>query len=348
VRSALLRWYRTHRRDLPWRDTDDPYAIWVSEVMLQQTQVATVIPYYERFLERFPDPASLARADEEEVLGMWSGLGYYRRARALRQGAIAVVERHGGRLPRDPRSLQALPGIGRYTAGAIASIAFDTPAPILDGNVRRVLSRLLAVGNERPPRAVERHLWDVAAALAEGPHPGDLNQALMELGALVCLPRKPRCDSCPLRSRCRGLAGGDPEAFPAVRPRPSTVRVRVAAALVERAGSVLVERPGDDNPLRGTWDLPAIEIGEDDDPDGRLRAYLRSRHGIDVAVRGPGGRASHGILNRRLRLEGRSCRLLRGRVAGSDRLRWLPLPPGDVAISAATRKLLPESRGRGT
>ncbi|MGH7289297.1 MAG: A/G-specific adenine glycosylase, partial [Myxococcota bacterium] len=214
VRSVLLTWYRRERRDLPWRRTRDPWAIWVSETMLQQTRVETVIPYYERFLERFPSVQALADAEPDELMKSWAGLGYYSRARNLKAAAHKVVEEHGGRVPDDLEALRELPGVGRYTAGALASIAFDRPAPIVDGNVARVLARLLDLDFDVKSPAGQRRLWDEAAALADGPSPGDLNQALMELGALVCTPRAPRCPLCPLREDCRGLAAGRAEALP--------------------------------------------------------------------------------------------------------------------------------------
>jgi len=193
IRRALLDWYRANRRDLPWRRTRDPYAIWISETMLQQTRVETVIPYYERFLERFPDVAALADAESDDVLGAWAGLGYYSRARNLQAAARQIAERHGGRVPDDVEALRALPGIGRYTAGALASIAFDRPEPIVDGNVARVLARVKGIREDVKQPAVVKRLWEEAARLARGPAPGDLNQALMELGATVCVPGEPRC-----------------------------------------------------------------------------------------------------------------------------------------------------------
>src|SRR5512134_738690 len=214
VRRALLAWYRRERRDLPWRRTRDPWAIWVSETMLQQTRVETVIPYYERFMQRFPNVAALADADTDELMSHWAGLGYYSRARNLKAAASQVVREHGGRVPGDVEALRALPGVGRYTAGALASIAFDRPAPIVDGNVARVLARLLDLDLDVRSPAGQRRLWAEAEALANGPSPGDLNQALMELGALVCTPRTPRCADCPVRRRCRGRAAGRAEALP--------------------------------------------------------------------------------------------------------------------------------------
>jgi A/G-specific adenine glycosylase len=340
LRAPLLRWFARHKRDLPWRRTRDPYAIWVSEVMLQQTQVATVLPYYRRFLERFPDVAHVADATEEEVLGYWSGLGYYRRARSLHAGARQVMERHGGLVPHDPLALRALPGVGRYTAGAIASIAFGRAEPVLDGNVRRVLTRALALDGATVGFAREtRRLWDAAAHLARGRRPGDVNQALMELGALVCTPAGPRCRRCPVRTLCRACAEGDPEAYPANPPRPKTHTARVAVAWVRRGERVLLERPDDGNPLRGTWDLPAIELATDADAVAALDDKL-ARHGLSVAVGEPVARVRHGIMNRRLTLDVFRCRVRGGRVAGRDDLCWVGWAQlATTAVSGATRKV---------
>jgi len=331
-RGPLLRWYGRHARELPWRRTRDPYAVWVSEIMLQQTQVATVIPYYERFLERFPDVEALAAAAEEEVLASWSGLGYYRRARALHATARLLVREHGGRLPDTAEALRALPGIGRYTGGAIASIAFDRAEPIVDGNVRRVLSRLLA-------RNEERALWEAAAELARGRNPGKLNQGLMELGALICTPVAPRCTSCPWRSGCAAHATGRPTDFPAAKPRPRTESATVAIAWIERGGRVLLERPPGGSPLRGSWDLPAVEI------DGAAAGAEKLQHrlsaaGLSANVEPHVAELRHGIMNRRLTLRVFPCRLKRGRVAGRDSLRWVrPDELPGTAHSGATRKI---------
>jgi A/G-specific adenine glycosylase len=232
VRRRLLDWYGRSRRDLPWRRVRDPYAIWVSEVMLQQTRVATVIPYYERFLARFPTLTALARAEESEVLAAWQGLGYYRRARALHRGARAVAADHGGSLPRDLEGLRAIPGIGPYTAGAIASIAFDTPAPVVDGNVTRVLCRLYALGGDPAKNPLRAELWRRAAQLVPAARASDFNQALMELGATVCTPRAPRCDECPLRRACLARSHGSAEALPEKKRRLPTVAVRASAGVV--------------------------------------------------------------------------------------------------------------------
>jgi A/G-specific adenine glycosylase len=304
--------------------------------MLQQTQVATVIPYYRRFLERFPGVDDLAEAPEEAVLSAWSGLGYYRRARALQAAAREVRDRFGGRLPDDAEKLRSLPGIGRYTAGAIASMAFGLEEPVLDGNVRRVLCRIRGVAE--PP---EVDLWGMAQELVRGNSPGDLNQALMELGALVCTPRSPRCTRCPLRLQCRALASDDPEAFPARRPIGRFEKVRVAVARVRRGDRILLERPGDASPFRGTWDLPAVEVAPGADPRARIEVALGRRHGVTIEAGQRAGAASHGILRRRLTLEMFDCRLVRGRTSGHDDLRWVrPADLPETAVSGATHKLL--------
>ena len=231
VRDALLSWYDVHRRDLPWRRARDPYAIWVSEVMLQQTRVETVVPYFERFMERFPTPAALAGASEDEVMAAWSGLGYYRRARLLHSGVREVVARYGGRVPGDAEARRALPGVGRYTAGAIGSIAFGAEEPIVDGNVARVLARVHGIATPLGKAETERALWAVAGELVRGPRPGDLNQALMELGATVCTPAGARCDACPIARACVARREGRTEELPVPRARKAPLPVALVAVV---------------------------------------------------------------------------------------------------------------------
>jgi len=258
LRTAILDWYLEHRRDLPWRRSRDPYAIWVSEVMLQQTRVETVIPYYERFLKRFPSVRALARATEADVLAAWSGLGYYSRARNLRRAAETVEREHLGELPRDPATLRALPGIGEYTAAAIASIAFGVPAAAIDGNVIRVLARIDGRRGRRNSSALRREVTERAAALAHGPRPGDWTQALMELGATVCLPRDPLCERCPAARRCLARKSGEPDRYPesAITAAPKPER---RVLLVARAGGrvFLMTDPAD---AHATWTLPYVAV----------------------------------------------------------------------------------------
>jgi len=263
LRTALLAWYARERRDLPWRRTRDPYAVWISEAMLQQTRVETVVPYYERFLARLPDVAALARADEDEVLGLWSGLGYYSRARALRAAACAIVARHGGELPRTQAEWLALPGVGPYTAGAVLSIAFSVSAALVDGNVQRVFARLFALQERLGSRALTEQSWALARALVPAPgeehDPGQWNQALMELGARVCTPRAPACAVCPVRAHCKAQALGRAAELPLPKERRAPLAVELELAGVQRAGHwLLVRRPARGR-MAGLLELPTRE-----------------------------------------------------------------------------------------
>ncbi len=259
LHSKLSAWFAAHKRDLPWRADRDPYRVWISEAMLQQTRVDAVRPYFARFLERFPTLRSLAEAPEADVLAAWSGLGYYRRARTLRQAARAIVADHDGVFPRERESLLALPGIGPYTAGAIASIAFDAREPLVDGNVARVLSRLFALDGD--PRSSDAQLWSLARELLPTESScGDWNQALMELGALVCTPREPRCGTCPLRAECRALEEDRVDELPRPKPRPSAIAVDLVVIAVVADGRWLLERRPSSGRMADMWQLPTIEI----------------------------------------------------------------------------------------
>ncbi len=261
IRGKLLAWYRRSRRPLPWRGTRDPYRIWISEVMLQQTRVAAVLPYYERFLARFPDVAALASAPEPELLAAWSGLGYYSRARNLQRAARQIVARGG--FPRDYDSIRALPGVGAYTAAAIASIAFGLPRAVLDGNVARVLARLANDHGDIRSGAVRRRLEESARALLDARRPGDFNQALMELGATVCLPRAPRCESCPLNAHCLARQENTAGRLPVSSGRAPAIREERALAVVRGPrGLLLRQRGAGEARLAGFWELPeASELG---------------------------------------------------------------------------------------
>ena len=289
-RAALLRWYRKHRRDLPWRRTRDPYAIWVSEIMLQQTRVETVIPFYLRFLDRFPTPAALARARESDVLAAWSGLGYYRRARNLHAGAALVGREHGGEVPRSLQSLQSLPGIGAYTAAAIASIAFDVPAAAVDGNVIRVLARWDGLRGRRDDGDLKRAVASRAEVFAPGAHPGDWTQALMELGATICLPRAPLCERCPVSRLCRAAASGEPDRY----PEPATVGAvkrerRVLLLLRKGARVLLLPDPADDG---ATLAPPHLPVRGSRDSARVARALART-HGAAAPPLGPARTIRH-------------------------------------------------------
>ncbi len=343
LRRALLAWYRAEKRDLPWRRTRDPYAIWISETMLQQTRVEAVIPYYERFLARFPDVGTLATADLDDVLSQWAGLGYYSRARNLKRAAEDVVNRFGGRVPDGVDALRELPGVGRYTAGAIASIAFDHPAPIVDGNVARVLARVLGLREPIESSAVKARLWAAAEHLAEGPAPGDLNQALMELGARICVPRAPRCDECPVSRFCDARAAGDAESLPLRAPRRAPKRVHAVAALVLRGGKALaVQRPAK-GLLGGLWELPGGEAPARERSAAAVAELLRVRTGLVVEKLERLGEVEHLFTHRTLRMRVFAGAATGGRVRldGWDRHKWLA--PGDfdsVPCGNLTKKAL--------
>jgi len=265
LRSELLEWYDRHRRDLPWRGIDDPYRTWVAEMMLQQTRVATVVDYYERWMERFPDVESVAEAEVDDVLEIWEGLGYYRRARYVHESAGRIVEEYGGELPGDPEELEELPGIGPYTAGAIASIAFERCTPVVDGNVSRVLSRLHAIEGDPTDRSNKEAYWALAEGMVDPARPGDFNQAMMELGATVCTPREPSCLLCPVRGHCRAFEEGQPEAYPDRASRATQRPVDLATcAVVARSAegerSTYVVKREADGLLGGLWEFPTVEL----------------------------------------------------------------------------------------
>lgn len=260
--GELLAWFEAARRDLPWRRDRDAYRVWISESMLQQTRVEAVIPYFERFLARFPTVADLAAARVEDVLAAWSGLGYYRRARSLHEAARAVVERHGGVFPSARAELLALPGIGPYTAGAVASIAFDRPEPLVDGNVARVLARIFALDAPQESAGFRAATWDRATELVAelgGRSAGEWNQALMELGALVCVPREPRCPVCPIRSACAAYERGLALELPRPKRRPTVIEVELHVALVRSGESWLMAQRPPGGRMAGLWELPTIE-----------------------------------------------------------------------------------------
>ena len=335
--KALLGWYRRNRRDLPWRRDRDPYRIWVAEVMLQQTTVKSVVPYYAAFLERFPDAAALAKASEEAVVAAWSGLGYYHRARNLRRGAQHVALHHGGHLPRTLEAALAVPGVGLYTASAVLSIAHGVPLPVVDGNVRRVLARLRALRG--PEWRRDGPYYNLAEDLLDRESPGDWNQALMELGAMVCTPRRPACPACPVRSACRARALGLEERLPEARPRRAPVDVTVAAALVEKDGRVLMVRRAEGRLMGRMWEVPQTSLEARGLSD--LARELLVRHDLAVV---PGvllARARHTVTFRRIRVEAYRARLRRNVPADPERYRWVtPAELDSLPVSSMTRKIL--------
>ena len=260
VQKSLLDWYDRNKRDLPWRRSKDPYAIFVSEMMLQQTQVKTVIPYFERFLKELPDWKSLAKAKEETVLKLWEGLGYYRRARNLQAAAQKITGDLGGKLPDTMEAILEIPGVGPYSAGAILSIAFQKPHPVVDGNVIRVFSRLFLLKGNLKAGEGHKKVWELAESLISRERPGDFNQAVMELGATVCLPDNPQCLLCPVMSHCLAAKKGLQNELPEMPKAAPTVEVPMAALFVEQKGKVLVKRRSEDEKwLKGLWEFPSAE-----------------------------------------------------------------------------------------
>jgi len=340
IRQKLLGWYDEAARDLPWRHTRDPYAIWVSEVMLQQTRVETVIPYYERFLASFPTPRDLAEADEDAVLSHWSGLGYYRRARLLHTGVREVVAQYGGQVPEDAEARRALPGVGRYTAGAIGSIAFEKEEPIVDGNVTRVLARLFRIGTPVGASVTSKRVWELAARLVPGARPGAFNQAVMELGATVCTPKQPSCESCPVAQHCEARAHGEVDTLPVPRLRKAPNRVKLAAVVATQGRGpdqrVWLLR-SEQSLFAGLWGLPMIPRSAFDlsDPRGALRdAGILASLGPE-----PIGELNHVLTHRRMQIDVFRATGAKAETSETRRL-FRTDDLGSVGVSTLTKKLL--------
>lgn len=349
--SDLMRWFAAEARDLPWRRTQDPYAVWISEIMLQQTQVKTVVPYWERWMKTLPDAPRLARMPEARLLKLWEGLGYYNRARNLQKAARIMVARHGGLFPQRFEDILALPGVGRYTAGAVASIAFNLPAPIVDGNVVRVLARIFGIGGNPKERAVNTRLWHLAETLVQAaallpavktriPAAGNcsvFNQSLMELGALLCTPRQPRCDVCPACSRCAAFRHGRIGELPGLGKRNKPVERHVAAFVVEHEGAFLVRQrpPGMVN--AGLWEFPN---GETAPGTTDLRSAAASILGAEVRALKPLCRFKHSITRYRITVEAVRVCIQPGRteqIAGA----WFKTNKLEkLAFTAAHRRIL--------
>ena len=296
IAPALLEWYRRGHRELPWRDTTDPYRIWISEIMLQQTQVETVLPYYERWFAHFPTLAALARAEEERVLKAWEGLGYYARARHLHAAASEIVERHGGEFPDDFDAVVELKGVGRSTAGAICALAFGHRVPILDGNVKRVLARLSADGGAPDKPATLRRWWALAEKLLpEGTADNRAyGNALMELGATVCLPKNPACLFCPLNTRCAAFQRGRPEDFPASKPRkPRPHRHWLALFVQRRDGALLARKREREGLWGGLWEFPTLEWSGRGLDKALAEDFARRRWGTPGTVKGRAAVVEH-------------------------------------------------------
>jgi A/G-specific adenine glycosylase len=350
VRERLAAWYEEARRDLPWRVNGDPYRILVSEMMLVQTTVTAVIPYFERFLRRFPSVGSLAEADEADVLKSWEGLGYYRRARQLHAAARMIVDEYGGTIPADLAAVRALPGVGRYIAGAILSFAFDRPEPIVEANSQRVLARLLAIKENLKTASTQERIWQAAARLVPAVGAGTFNQALMELGALVCTPREPGCLVCPLASVCAARRLGLQDVLPVITPKPPPLAVTEACAIVVREGLVLVVQRGRGGLWEQFWEFPTVHL-EGVDPAGRsfgepvdLAEGVKRLTGVSIEPGPPVKALTYSVTNHRVKLSAHLADARAGILKPGPGLvdaRWVePSRLSEHTFSSASRRLI--------
>jgi len=324
--KRLLAWFDRHRRDLPWRATRDPYAIWVSEVMLQQTTVAAVIPYFARFLAAFPTVHALAAADEQQVLKLWEGLGYYRRARHLHAAARRLVSEHGGTLPDDPTVWADLPGVGRYILGAVLSQAFDRRLPIVEANSLRVLTRLFAYRDDPRSGAGQKWAWAAAESLLPKKRPGDFNQSLMELGALVCSPVSPACERCPVAKQCRAHRDGLQESIPLRKTPPPVKQVREAAIAVRRRGQLLLgRRPPDAARWQNLWEVPHGELAAEEMEAQAAKRVAKELTGLEVKVGKAVAAIRHTVTRHAIALTCFEASVDAGRLRSSfySELRWV-------------------------
>ena len=310
--AALLSWYERHARSLPWRGHPDPYAVWVSEIMLQQTRVETVIPYFLRWMERFPSLEALAAASEQDVLAVWEGLGYYSRARNLHRAAQVVMEQHAGELPHTRAALERLPGIGRYTAGAIASIAFGQDEPALDANIRRVLARVFDVSLPARSPQGEARLWELARQVLPPGRAGDFNQALMDLGSAICTPHNPACLLCPIQGFCRAYQLGIQEQRPVLEEKAPVPHYTVTAAIIHRGGQVLLARRPSSGLLGGMWEFPGGKLEPGETLAQGLAREIQEELGAAVAVGEAFGIYHHGYTHFKVSLHAFFCSLVDG------------------------------------
>jgi A/G-specific adenine glycosylase len=343
-RRRLLGWFGKHARDLPWRNTRDPYRIWLSEVMLQQTTVAMIVPRFEQFVAAFPTVQALAAADEQRVLREWEGLGYYRRARGLHAAAKRIVADHGGALPRDVATLMTLPGVGRYTAGAVASFAYDVRAPIVETNTQRVLARLAAFNQPLAAGASQRFLWQTAESLLPAKGAGRFNLALMELGAIVCKPAEPRCDACPVSMHCAAFAQGLQNEIPKLAAKPKVTAVREAAVVVRKNGRVLLRQRPKGERWEGMWDFPRFELESEGPLFVRKELVAKVREQTGVAIE-PGGllrTLKHSVTRYRITLDCYAASAVGGRVVSTAErpVRWTRVAEvAAVPLSVTARKI---------
>jgi A/G-specific adenine glycosylase len=361
-RRSLNRWYEANARDLPWRRTHDAYRIWISEIMLQQTTVVAVIPYFERFLKRFPTVKKLATADEQDVLRLWEGLGYYSRARNIHKTAKLIVSDYDGAFPPTADELQKLPGIGRYTAGAIASFAFDTPAPIVEANTLRLYCRLLGYAGDPRSKAGQSLLWNFAERLLPRKQPGRLNQALMELGGTLCSVKEPNCTTCPVRTKCRSFADGNQAQIPRPKTRPTITQLTHVNVIVRKGSKLLIRQHTDDERWSGLWDFPRYELTKDladllptkitsasvppslfavePELSQFLRSEVKQQTGIETEVGEPFHELSHAVTRYKIRLVCFNATAIGGRPGTGAPTKWAGVSElAEFPLSMTARKI---------
>ncbi len=339
----LLDWYRANKRDLPWRRTTDPYRIWISETLLQQTQVTTVIPYYERFLAHFPTVQALAAAPLDDVLKTWEGAGYYARARNLHRAAKEIVEQYGGKLPDTVDELLKLPGIGRYTAGAIASIAFSRDAPILDGNVIRVLCRYFGIREDIRDNSTRDELWELSTELVPHGEASDFNQALMDHGATICTPRKPRCLLCPVMRGCVARQEGIQEQLPVKRKKKPNPHYIIGVGIIWKRGSILIQQRKPEGLLGGLWEFPGGKLEPGESLSDCVHREVKEELGIEVKVGEEFAAVDHGYTHFSITMHAFSCEYLSGRPRPVSATAYKWVKPGELekyAFPAANRKII--------
>ena len=349
IRRTLLRWFDENARDLPWRRSSDPYAIWISEIMLQQTQVATVAPYYERFMRHFPTVEKLARARLDSVLKLWEGLGYYSRARNMHKAAQEIVRRFDGHLPADREALLSLPGIGAYTAGAVASIAFGLREPVVDGNVTRVLCRIFRIQTDPKKATTCATIWSLAGQLQPASRPGDFNQAMMELGGEICVPRRPRCEICPLKRTCQAHRHGEETALPVRSSKKPIPHYTVVIGLIYRRGRILIDKRKPEGLLGGLWEFPGGKQEKGETLEEALQREVSEELGIQIAVERPLTVVDHAYSHFRIRLHAFECRYVSGTPQCRDCSDFKWVQPGDLgryAFPAANQKVIRMLRER--
>jgi A/G-specific adenine glycosylase len=327
LQSSLVKWYDREKREMPWRNTSDPYLIWVSEVMLQQTQVTTVIPYFERWVLKFPTIESLAKAPESKVLKLWEGLGYYSRARNLQKAAQKVVAQYESQVPSKLEEIMSLPGVGRYTAGAVLSIAYEKKVPILDGNVKRILSRLLGLNENGASASSQKLLWQAAEDILPNERIGDFNQAMMELGATICLPSKPGCLFCPLDNHCYAKLKAEQHLYPPAKPKAQSKKIEVSAGVIWRGGKVYIQQRLEEGLMAGLWEFPGGKIEAGETPEECLIREIIEELGVKVEIRSKLMIVKHSYTQFRVTLHVYQCRLPKGKIRAVSCQDWKWVEP---------------------